>query len=181
MLEQNYVYSNLVVPIQSDDHMIGDESAPIKLVEYGDYECPFCGRAYQQMKRLLSEAGDNVCYVFRNFPLTQIHPHAENAAEASEIAAQFGKYWEMHGMLFENQDALDDQSLVQYAHELRIPTQRFMHELRTHSMAPKVRADFMGGVRSGVSGTPTFFVNDVRFNGSSDDLVEALLTELENG
>jgi protein-disulfide isomerase len=176
MLDRDNIYSRLAEPIEPDDHIEGNPQAPLKIVEYGDYECPFCRRAYLQMKPVIAEAGDRLGYVFRNFPLTQVHPHAENAAEAAEIAGRYGRFWEMHGMLFENQDALDDGSLIRYAVALGISADEFADQLASHVMAPRVRADFMSGLRSGVSGTPTFFINGDRFEGSSDDLVTLLLS-----
>lgn len=178
MLEQEFV-SRLATPVSKRDHMLGDVNAPIIVVEYGDYQCPFCAAAYVQMKRLRAEVPlTNMCYVFRNFPLRQAHPNAEHAAEAAEIAGEFGNFWEMHGLLFENQDALDDQSLADYAESLAIDRHKFERELTSHIQAQRVQEDFISGVRSGVNGTPSFFVNDVRFDGSVAELVAAIEAEL---
>ena len=159
----------LALPVSSErDHTIGPETAPVTLVEYGDYECPFCGAAHGVAKQLVQEFGDDLRFVFRHFPLTQIHPHAALAAEAAEAAGAQGGFWGMHDLLFENQDRLSPQDILVYARMLGLDLDRFMSDLRDHVHAPKVREDFMSGVRSGVNGTPTFFVNGVRHNGGWD-------------
>jgi protein-disulfide isomerase len=172
-------FSGLPVPIKSSDHIFGDPEAAIRIVEYGDFECPFCGQAYWKTKDLHKTAGEKLCFVFRHFPLTQVHPHAEHAAEASEIAGSAGKFWEMHNTLFENQHALDDHSLATDAVELGLDGDRFLHDLVSHSQEKRVRADFMSGVRGGVNGTPSFFVNEIRFNGSVEELVDVIAEALE--
>ncbi|HEY9731933.1 MAG TPA: thioredoxin domain-containing protein [Drouetiella sp.] len=178
MLEQEFV-SRLASPVSKRDHMLGDINAPIIIVEYGDYQCPFCAAAYVQMKRLRAEVSlTDMCYVFRNFPLKQAHPNAQHAAEAAEIAGEFGKFWEMHGLLFENQGALDDHSLAGYAKSLGIDHHKFESALTSHTHAQRVHEDFMSGVRSGVNGTPSFFVNNVRFDGSVIELVAAIEADL---
>lgn len=171
MLEYELGASRLVTPISARDHIAGNPEAPIRIVEYGDFECPFCRAAYFTLQGLDPLIGDNLCFAFRHFPLTQMHPHAENAAEASEIAGSFGKFWEMHHVLYENQDALDDESLVDYALQLGIREEVFIEQLSAHIYQKRVYTEFISGVRSGVNGTPTFFVNGVRFEGSADDLV----------
>jgi protein-disulfide isomerase len=146
-------------------------------VEYGDYECPYCGAAYpvlQEVRRLL---GDDLRFVFRNFPLTQAHPHAQRAAEAAEAAAAQGEFWGMHGRLFENQDALEEADLLRYAAALGLDAERFTRELSAGVHRDRVRRDFRSGVRSGVNGTPTFFINGVRHDGPSD--LPTLLAALE--
>jgi protein-disulfide isomerase len=160
--------AQLVVPVGKSDHLLGPETAPVKLVEYGDYECPSCGQAYPVVKELLERLGSRVQLVFRNFPLATVHPHAELAAEAAEVASSQGQFWAMHDKLFENQNALDDEYLVQYAVALGLDESRFVSELASHVHAARVREDFMGGVRSGVNGTPTFFINGVRHDGPFD-------------
>ena len=147
------------------------------LVEYGDYECPSCGQAYPIVKELQRRLGRQLRFVFRNFPLATAHPHAERAAEAAEAAASQGQFWAMHDRLFENQNALDDEHLVQYAVALGLDESRFVSELAGHVHAARVREDFMGGVRSGVNGTPTFFINGVRHDGPFD--LGALLAAIE--
>jgi protein-disulfide isomerase len=156
------------VPVNANDHIIGPRNAPITMVEYGDFECPFCRQAHLAVKEILGQLGDSLRFVFRHFPLATAHPHAQRAAEAAEAAGAQGRFWEMHDVLFENQDALEDEDLVEYAEIIGVDTYRFADELRRHVHASRVRSDFMGGVRSGVNGTPTFFVNDVRHDGGYD-------------
>jgi protein-disulfide isomerase len=156
-------------PAGQDDHSMGPENAPITLVEYGDFECPHCGRAYPIVKEVQRVLGDRLRFVFRNFPISESHPHAEHAAEASEAAAAQGKYWEMHDVLFENQDALSDRHLIAYAGDIGVDVTQFTRDLENGSYANDVAEDFSSGVRSGVNGTPTFFVNGVRFDGDWSD------------
>jgi protein-disulfide isomerase len=142
--------------------------APMTLVEYGDYECPACGAAHPLTEALVEELGDDLRFVFRHFPLANIHPHAEHAAEAAEAAGAQRRYWEMHDVLFRNQDALEDEDLVRYAASLGLTLQRFVDALTNDKYSAKVEDDFRSGVRSGVNGTPTFFVNDIRYDGPRD-------------
>ena len=146
------------------------------LVEYGDYECPYCGAAHGSVKQILGVLDDDVRFVFRNFPLSQIHPHAFQAANAAEAAGAQGEFWGMHHLLFENQRHLDTQSLLAYARAVGLDLQRFGADLTQQAHAPRIREDFLSGVRSGVNGTPTFFVNGVRHNGGYDpeSLLEAV-------
>jgi protein-disulfide isomerase len=148
----------------------------VTLVEYGDFECPHCGAAYLILKKIQKALDNKLRFVFRHFPLTQIHPFAEPAAEAAEAAGSQGKFWEMHDLLFENQQALDPENLVGMAVELDLDIPRFVRELDEGIYGERVREDFMSGVRSGVNGTPTFFINGVRYNGSWETapLLEAL-------
>jgi protein-disulfide isomerase len=150
------------------DHIRGPIDAPVQLVEYGDYECPHCGQAYYIVKELERLLANRLCFVFRNFPLTSIHPHAEHAAEAAEAAGAQGKFWGMHDCLFEHQDALDDIHLIRYATMLGLDVPRFSRELSEHRHAARVLEDFLNGMRSGVNATPTFFINGVRHDGSYD-------------
>jgi len=159
---------HLVLPVGPRDHIRGAHNAPVTLVEYGDYECPFCGQAHLIVMELLRRMGGQVAFVFRNFPLTTMHPHAELAAEAAESAGAQGKFWEMHDTLYENQQALEPEDLAQYAAELDLDFQRFANDLATHAYHQRIREDFMSGVRSGVNGTPTFFIDGVRHDGSWD-------------
>jgi protein-disulfide isomerase len=149
---------------ESRDHILGPATAPVTLVEYGDFECPFCGRAHLIVQELLEQLGDDVQFVFRHFPLSQIHPHAMRAAEASEAAAAQGQFWPVHDMLYEHQDALDDESLLGYAQALDLDVNRFAQDLSSHRHANRIREDFM----SGVNGTPTFFINGRRHDGPWD-------------
>ena len=167
----------LTVPVSQRDHQQGPETAPVTLVEYGDYECPYCGEAYPIVKEIQRRLGDRLRFVFRNFPLTQSHPHAEHAAEAAEAAAGREKFWQMHDSLFEHQRALDDAHLVQYAVALNLDKETFTREMIEHVHANRVREDFLSGVRSGVNGTPTFFINGVRHDDSY--ALERLLAAIE--
>jgi protein-disulfide isomerase len=169
--------AQLKPPVSERDHIEGDSQAPVTLVEYGDYECPHCGRAYPIVKEVQRRLGTRLRFVFRNFPLTQMHPHAEHAAEAAESAAAQGKFWAMHDALFENQHALDDANLLQLAEELGLDGQPFSTDMSEHHYAPRVREDVMSGIRSGVNGTPTFFVNGVRYDDSWD--VDTLTAAVE--
>ena len=159
----------LSMPVsESRDHIKGPPSAPVTLVEYGDYECSYCGEAYVILQELHARVGEQVRLVFRNFPLTQVHPHAQRAAEAAEAAAAQGRFWPAHDLLYEHQDALEDDDLLAYAAQLGLDLDRFQVELSQGTYADRVREDFMSGVRSGVNGTPTFFVNGRRHEGSWD-------------
>ena len=170
-------FARLSPPVSDRDHAQGTADAALTLVEYGDYECPYCGRAYPIVQEVQRRLGAQLRFVFRNFPLGEIHPHAQHAAEVAEAAAAQGRFWEMHDALFEHQRSLDDQHLVQYAKALDLDHQRLQRDLASHTYAGRVREDFTSGVRSGVNGTPTFFINGVRHNGAWDveSLVEALL------
>lgn len=155
----------LRTPINGDDHSDGPETAPITLVEYGDFECPYCGRAYPIVKALQEQLGDQLRFVFRNFPIREAHPHAEKAAESAEAASEQDRFWEMHDTLFENQRRLRDSDLVDYATRLGLDVTRFTSELQSGIYEEKVQEDFMSGARSGVNGTPTFFINGERWDG----------------
>jgi protein-disulfide isomerase len=158
--------SILTVPVGKQDHVAGNSKARVTLVEYGDYECPYCGEAYYIVKKLQKDLGDELRFVFRNFPLSEIHPHALEAALAAEAAGLQKKFWEMHDMLFENQDALNEEDLVSYAYALKLDTARFIADMQSETVYQKVKTDFWSGVRSGVNGTPTFFIQGTRHNGS---------------
>jgi protein-disulfide isomerase len=160
--------ATLTVPIGGRDHIQGPLDAPAKLLEYGDYQCPYCGEAFSIVKAIQRRMGDNLCFAFRHFPLTTIHPYAEGAAEAAEAAGAQGKFWQMHDALYENQDALDYQHLLLYAEQLGLDMQPFADDLARHAYLERIREDFISGVRSGVNGTPTFFINGVRHEGSYD-------------
>jgi protein-disulfide isomerase len=151
------------------DHIQGPGSAPVTLVEYGDYECPYCGMAYPIVKSLQRALGNTLRFAFRNFPLSDSHPHAEQAAEAAEAAGAQGKFWEMHDALYENQDRLDTEDLMSYGEELGLDTTRLAQALEDGAYKARVREDFRGGVRSGVNGTPTFFINGSRYDGGWND------------
>jgi len=158
----------LAPPVSARDHVIGPEDAPVTLVEYGDYQCPYCGMAYPIVNAVREEMGDDLRFVFRHFPITTIHPYAEGAAEAAEAAGAQGQFWEMHDWLFEHQDSLAPSDIVKAAGLLELDVDRFVADLTQHRFAPRVREDFMSGVRSGVNGTPTFFINGLRHDGEWD-------------
>ena len=160
--------SKLILPVSERDHISGPGNAPVTLVEYGDYECPYCGLASPIVDEIRRELGDGLRFVFRNFPLSEVHPHAEHAAEIAEAAGAHHKFWEMHDMLYAHQDALDDQHLAEYATLLAVPASEVKRALAQNAYLERVREDFMSGVRSGVNGTPTFFINGVRHDGSYD-------------
>jgi protein-disulfide isomerase len=170
--------STLVLPVSEErDHVVGPSDAPVTLVEYGDFECPFCGAAHPIVKAVIAAMGQDLRFAFRHFPLTTVHPHAEAAAEAAEAAGAQGRFWEMHDLLFENQDRLDAAHIVLFAESLGLDIERFERELAAGVYQPRVHEDFMSGVRSGVNGTPTFYVNGIRYDGSWD--LPALLATLQ--
>jgi protein-disulfide isomerase len=161
--------AKLTMPVSQRDHIQGGDSAQATLVEYGDYECPYCGQAYPIVKEVQRRLKNKLRFVFRNFPITQTHPHAQQAAEAAEAASAQNKFWEMHDYLFEHQKALDNVDLEQYAKKIQIGNiSTFKNELGQHVYASRVREDFLSGVRSGVNGTPTFFINGIRYDDSWD-------------
>src|SRR5215467_1904443 len=147
------------------DHIQGPVDAPINLVEYGDYECPYCGEAYPIVKDIQNRYKNRLCFAFRNFPLINSHPHAQHAAEAAEAADEQDRFWEMHDILYENQEALEDEDLARYASALRLDSKRFVSEVLAGAHAARIREDFRSGVRHDVNGTPTFFIDGVRFDG----------------
>jgi protein-disulfide isomerase len=178
MMETTPYVAVLALPVSEErDHIQGSPNAPATLVEYGDYECPFCGAAHRSVKAVQEVMGDSMRFVFRNFPITTAHPHAQQAAEAAEAAGAQGRFWEMHDLLFENQHRLEYEDLHQYAEMLGLDVDRFNLELASHVYADRVREDFMSGVRSGVNGTPTFFINGIRHEGSH--AAEPLLAALQ--
>jgi len=158
--------SKLKIPVSIEDHSQGPEKAPLVLVEYGDYQCPYCRQAYPMVKRLQKALGENLKFVFRNFPLSEMHPDALNAAKVAEAAAVQGKFWEMHDMLYENQENLDVESLGRYAERLKLDVEKMDEAMGGASVEKRIETDFEGGVRSGVNGTPTFFVNGIRYDGN---------------
>ena len=168
------------LPLPDRDHTQGPSNAPITLLEYGDYECPYCGEAYPVVKAIQKRLGNRLCFAFRNFPLVNSHPHAQHAAEAAEAAGAQGHFWEMHDILYENQDALEDEDLDEYASIVGLDAERLLKEMRAGAHTARVRQDFRSGARLGVNGTPSFFINGVRYDGSYDveDLLAALTGEL---
>ena len=168
--------STLKVLVGPSDHVQGDAGAACTLVEYGDYECPHCGRAYPIVKQIQKHLGKRLRFVFRNFPLNESHPHAESAAETAEFAGAYGKFWEMHDLLFENQDRLSGELYLGLAQELELAPTELRLALEERKYKTKVHSDFTGGARSGVNGTPTFFINGQRHDGpfEYEDLLEAI-------
>jgi protein-disulfide isomerase len=173
--------ATLKIPVTVEDHIQGDENAAITLVEYGDYECPHCGHAYPIIKRVQKHFGKRLRFVFRNFPLNEVHPNAETAAETAEFASDHGRFWEMHDAIFENQQNLGVPLLLLLAEKLGLPATALQKALETQEYALVVRQDFLGGARSGVNGTPTFFINGQRHDGpfEFEDLVGAIEARLK--
>jgi len=167
--------SKLSIPVGPTDHSEGRLDAPVTLVEYGDYECPYCGEAYPVMKAVQEIMGDKLRFVFRNFPITELHPHALRAAQLAEAAASVGQFWLAHDMLYAHQNALMDVDLMRYGSAVGVSANA-LHEAFGGRFDQKIEGDFMGGVRSGVNGTPTLFINGMRYDGARDvdSLVEAL-------
>lgn len=163
--------------INNQDNLSGPDHAPLTLVEYGDYECPHCGHAYGIIKNIQKQMEGILCFVFRNFPLQESHPNAYMAAVATEAAARQNAFWPMHDVLFENQERLSYDDLVEYAGKLKLNVETFGNDMKDEALKEKVDADFESGVRSGVNGTPTFFINGERYNGSWEE--NELLTALK--
>jgi len=157
--------ARLASPVGEHDHIQGPASAPATLVEYGDYECPYCAAAVAMVQELRQVLPDQLRFVFRHFPLENLHPHALRAAEAAEAAASQGKFFEMHATLFDHQTALEDADLLRYAAELDLDTARFAADLAAPTQRRRVQEDFRSGVRSGARGTPTFYLDDLRYDG----------------
>ncbi|TMI63299.1 DsbA family protein [Candidatus Bathyarchaeota archaeon] len=175
---ETYEAPKLVIPVDPGrDHIQGDPKAILTLVEYGDYQCPFCGAAYPEVKKVQKELGSKLRFVFRNFPLTNVHEFAQVAAETAEAANVQGKFWEMHDFLYEHQRTLGDNSVaLGYAKKIGLDTQKFEREISQHVYQKRIKEDFMGGVRSGVNGTPTFYANGVRHDGPAE--AEAIIESL---
>jgi protein-disulfide isomerase len=174
--------STLKLAVNAADHHEGNEGASIVVVEYGDFQCPYCGRAYPLVKRLLKERGDDINFVFRNFPLREIHPYAYVAAITAEAAASQNKYWEMHDLIFENQDKLNTNYLVSLAEGIGLDMERFAKDSKSETLNNKIEIDFEGGIRSGVSGTPTFFINGhkvLTYDETYESLLDAIQLEAE--
>jgi protein-disulfide isomerase len=160
--------ATLKVPVTPNDYIRGPMDAPVTLVEYGDYQCPYCGAAHPIVQAIESHFADQLRLVFRNFPLTEIHPLAEPAAETAEYAGANGQFWEMHDALYENQDQLGIPLFFALAQALGLSQEGLRDALENGTFAPKIQNDFLGGVRSGVNGTPTFFINGQRHDGTYD-------------
>lgn len=168
--------SRLAVPVGPQDHAQGAADAPVTLVEYGDYQCPYCGQAYPVLKQVQEAMGDRLRFVFRNFPITQSHAHALDAARFAETAAKAGRFWEAHDLLYERQSALSRRDLMEYARELGLDAAS-VAEGFNGSRDGRIEGDFESGVRSGVNGTPTLFINGTRVDGPWD--AESLIAALQ--
>ena len=155
--------------VSSKDHIQGNKNASLELVEYGDYQCGHCGHAYPIIKAVQQEMGNNVKFVFRNFPLNEPHPDAFKAAVAAEAAALQNKFWEMHDIIYENQESLDWESLTIYAEKIGLDVGRFQNDIKKDTVTVKVEDDFESGVRSGVNGTPSFFINGEKYDGDWEE------------
>jgi protein-disulfide isomerase len=160
--------SELRFPITEHDHLIGPADAPVTLVEYGDYQCPHCQAAWPQVELVLRRFEHDLCYAYRHFPMSTVHPLAKPAAEAAEFAGGYGLFWEMHSAIYANGHQLSGATLVALATRLGLDAAEFRNALEEGTYAPKVEADLFGGIHSGVNGTPCFFVNGARHDGDYD-------------
>ena len=173
--------ARLHIPVGPSDHAQGPADAPLTVVEYGDYQCPYCGEAYPVLKAVQRAMGDRMRFVFRNFPLTEMHPNALGAAELAEAAAVHGKFWEAHDMLYEHQNAQRDRDLEAYGRRLGLDAQTIEAALNGANDA-RIQDDFSGGVRSGVNGTPCLFINGVRYDGPVEaDTLISVLNQVADG
>jgi len=169
----------LTQPVSARDHAEGAEDAPLTLVEYGDYQCPYCGAAYPIVKRLQKTLGKELRFVFRNFPVTQAHPYALIAAETAEAAALQGKFWEMHDLLYEQQTHLKPDIIPVWAKRIGLDLNKLGNDIKQGGVVEKrIQEDRQSGIRSGVNGTPTFYINGKRYDGSPD--YDSLLAALES-
>jgi protein-disulfide isomerase len=174
-----YTPPRLTLPVGDRDHSEGPSDAPLVLVEYGDYQCPYCGAAYPIVKRIQKELGNSLRFVFRNFPITNSHPQAEWAAETAEAAAAQGKFWEIHDFLYENQRFMGDEAyFVKQETKLKLDATRIAREVAKGAYSSRIEEDYMSGIRSGVNGTPTFFISGIRYDGYPEfgPMVSALKT-----
>jgi protein-disulfide isomerase len=171
--------SKLRLPVTEQDHQTGNTKAKIILVEYGDYQCPHCGIAHPFMKKLMKQFGHDLLFIFRNFPLQEMHPQAMISALAAEAAAKQSKFWEMHDMIFEHQEILSANNLLNFAKELKLDLDTFSGDWKSRGVLSRVESDFDGGIRSGVNGTPTFFTNGNRLE-TYDESYESLVRAVRN-
>ncbi|MRX40226.1 thioredoxin domain-containing protein [Flavobacterium sp. LC2016-23] len=163
--------------VSTTDHTQGKKDADIVIVEYGDYQCPYCGAAYPVLKEIMNKYGKQIQFVFRNFPLSEMHQYARPAAIVAEAAALQGKFWEMHDAIYENQQYLSEPFLLELAEKLEIDSQQFNTDIKKPEVAAKIDSDFESGIMSGVNGTPSLFVNGRKFNGGPEDLLQ-LMSEI---
>jgi len=177
MATETSTAAKLTLPVSERDHIQGPEDAPVTLVEYGDFECPYCRQVSPVIRELRRRLGGRVRYVFRHFPIRTSHAHAQLAAEAAEAAGAQGKFWEMQESLLEHQEALELSHILEYAAQLDLDLEQFKNDLEEHTFAERVKEDFHGGIRSGVNGTPSFFINGTRYDGAWD--LESLIDAVE--
>jgi protein-disulfide isomerase len=183
MAKSNYQHPerDLIPAVSDDDHWQGNSRASITLVEYGDYQCSYCATAHPAIKAVQEKFPKDLKFVFRNFPLTNIHPAAQMAAEAAEAAGAQGKFWEMHDLLYENQSRLSEALIAEAAEQLGLDVQRLLSEIKEHKYLPRIRKDFDSGAQSGVNGTPGFFLNGFKYDQPYDvpSLTEAVRSLLQ--
>ena len=173
--------ATLTSPVSARDHIEGHEGALVTLVEYADYQCPYCGEAHPVIKRLQKSLGKKLRFVFRNFPLTHSHPYALLAAQAAEAAALQGKFWKMHDVIFENQDQLEPDVLPRWAHEIGLDVNQFAKAVSEGKVTKRIEEDYASGLESGVDGTPSFFINGIKYEGEDDfDSLRGALLEAES-
>lgn len=168
---------SLSVAVGKSDHAQGPENAPVILVEYGDYQCPYCADVHSMIQSLAKTMGANLRFVFRHMPLNDVHPYAQYAAEAAEAAGAQGKFWEMHDAIYDHQSDLDSDLMHTLALTLNLDMPRFEADMEARRYRPRVKRDFMGAMRSGVAATPTFFINGERYDGNLQQ--RELLTALQ--
>jgi protein-disulfide isomerase len=165
-MTQDYKAPRLTLPVGERDHFEGPPDAPIVLVEYGDYQCPYCGAAYPIVKNVQKDLAERLRFVFRNFPITNSHPQAQWAAETAEAAAAQGKFWEMHDYLYENQASLGGEVFFErFERKIKLDSTKLKRDVAQHVHSARIQEDYMSGIRSGVNGTPTFFINGLRYDG----------------
>jgi protein-disulfide isomerase len=169
--------TRLVVPVSERDHRQGPDTAAVTLVQYGDYECPYTRRSTWVVQAIQQQLGEQLRFIYRNFPLTEIHPHALHAALAAESAAAQGKFWEMHDYIFHHQRTLEDADLAGFAEAVGLDLQQYTRDMAERRALARIEEDVKGGERSGVQGTPTFFINGVMYRGSWEQ--DALLPALQ--
>jgi protein-disulfide isomerase len=158
--------ARLKIPASKNDHIQGSLDAPIVLVQYGDYQCPYCRMAYPVIKKIQKQMGDGLAFVYRNFPLSQVHPFAVIAAEAAEAASLQDNFWQMHDLLYDKQPELSPELIAELVKELHLDLAKFKKDATSEKVLNRIKEDFMNGVRSGVNGTPCFFINGERYNGA---------------
>lgn len=165
--------------VSNTDHAQGNLNADLVIVEYGDYQCPYCGAAYPVLKELMNQFGSQIKFVFRNFPLSEMHEYARTAALSAEAAALQNKFWEMHDAIYENQQNLNEHLLLELAKELKLDISQFKSDMESSELKDKVDEDFASGIVSGVNGTPSFYVNGKKFEGTAEDLFQLVGAEKE--